>query len=300
MQLMVYNFNSVFKPMQINRFLLLTLAVTLTACAALKAKEEFATQHPWHTAKTPTRHKPQIYGGYSAGCIDGAKPLPEKANGYLSVSQESGRIYGHPELITAIEKLGKKIEFHTKKTLLVGDLGHARGGPASLESSAHRSHQNGLDVDIWYELLPKDKTFDSAMQPFSVLDPTGIGLNKKLWTKEQMQILRYAASSSAVERILVNPHVKVAMCQHYRGSSWLNKLRPWWGHDKHFHMRLKCPKGNKHCEPQKPVPDKDECGKELAWWFTKEAMDDGKKEAEKERMYPNLPKQCDAVFAAKG
>ena len=42
----------------------------------------------------------------------------------------------------------------------------------------------------------------------------------------------------------------------------------YWGHDYHFHIRMRCPADSPDCKPQEPVPAGDGCGKELDWWFT--------------------------------
>ena len=49
--------------------------------------------------------------------------------------------------------------------------------------------------------------------------------------------------------------------------AWLRKLRPWGGHDDHFHVRLVCPAGQAGCVPQDPPPPGDDCGANLAYWF---------------------------------
>jgi penicillin-insensitive murein DD-endopeptidase len=72
-----------------------------------------------------------------------------------------------------------------------------------------------------------------------------------------------------VERIFVNPAIKVALC---RGAgsdrAWLEKVRPWWGHDYHFHVRIRCPADSPTCKPQPPATGGDGCGAELSSWFT--------------------------------
>ena len=52
----------------------------------------------------------------------------------------------------------------------------------------------------------------------------------------------------------------------------MNKVRPYWGHNYHFHVRIACPAGETTCQPQEPVPPGDGCDKSLAWWFTDEAL----------------------------
>ena len=69
-------------------------------------------------------------------------------------------------------------------------------------------------------------------------------------------------------RIFVNAAIKKAMCRE-AGSDrdWLAKVRPWWGHAEHFHVRIACPPDSPECKPQPPVPAGDGCGHELDYWF---------------------------------
>ena len=64
------------------------------------------------------------------------------------------------------------------------------------------------------------------------------------WTPQHHQVLKAAASDPRVARIFVFPGAKVQMCADEKGDrSWLRKIRPWYGHHYHFHVRLSCPKG---------------------------------------------------------
>src|SRR5262249_51802528 len=76
------------------------------------------------------------------------------------------------------------------------------------------------------------------------------------------------------------------------GASWLRKLRPWWGHDDHFHVRLRCPTGDAECQVQEPIPPGDGCGADLAWWFTEEA----RKPQPRTSVKTPLPVACDAIL----
>ena len=46
------------------------------------------------------------------------------------------------------------------------------------------------------------------------------------------------------------------------------KVRPDYGHDYHFHVRMRCPADSPDCKPQDPVPAGEVCGKDLDHWFT--------------------------------
>ena len=82
-------------------------------------------------------------------------------------------------------------------------------------------------------------------------------------------IIKTAAKEPEVERIFVNAAIKKALCREAKGDrGWLHKVRPFWGHDYHFHIRLSCPNDDPQCRPQEPPPTGDGCGADLDWWFT--------------------------------
>jgi penicillin-insensitive murein endopeptidase len=269
---------------------IIILSIFFSSCA-------FAKQLDWHKLDEPTQAKPKVYGGYSAGCVDGAVMLPKYGKGFKRSTYENGRNFGHPNLVNMLLDLGQTVESEYGKELLIGDLGHARGGPASIKSSAHRSHQNGLDVDIWYNYHDVGST--KKPKAVSMLKRNKKGLGKN-WHDINAKILHDIAQFDDVERILVNPYIKQEMCEKYDNAKWLQKFRPWWGHHKHFHVRLRCPEGSDDCKPQGETPNESGCGETLAWWFSDEAGQMGKKKDAQKRVYPNLPKQCDAVFKAEG
>ena len=68
-----------------------------------------------------------------------------------------------------------------------------------------------------------------------------------------------------VARIFVNPAIKKALCREAgQDRGWLTKVRPIYGHNYHFHIRLACPAGDGDCSDQDPPPGGDGCGAELA------------------------------------
>jgi penicillin-insensitive murein endopeptidase len=100
----------------------------------------------------------------------------------------------------------------------------------------------------------------------------------------------------------VHPIIKRELCQNTQGDrGWLAKIRPWHGHDDHFHVRLGCPLSSPECQPQAPVAAGDGCGEELAWWFSDEARGDRDKAQKtyqaKVLRGPRVPAQCLALIA---
>jgi penicillin-insensitive murein DD-endopeptidase len=93
-------------------------------------------------------------------------------------------------------------------------------------------------------------------------------VDPKVWTPAHAALIKAAAEDPRVQRIFVNAAIKKALCR-YKGHDrrWLHTVRPYWGHDYHFHVRLYCPPGSPSCKPQAEQPVGDGCGKALNWWF---------------------------------
>ena len=99
-------------------------------------------------------------------------------------------------------------------------------------------------------------------------DPFTVDPDK--WTPLHTKLDQRAASYPEVERIFVHPAIKKVLCEQAGNDrSWLAKVRPWWNHYYHFHVRVSCVPGASDCEGQKPASGDDGCGQELADWFAK-------------------------------
>jgi penicillin-insensitive murein DD-endopeptidase len=252
----------------------------------------------WSKVSKPTVSRTaQSIGKVTSGCIRGAATLPKNGSGYQVMRLSRTRYFGHPDLVQFIQSLGQTAQNQHLGTLLIGDLGMARGGPTL---SGHRSHQTGLDVDIWY-LLAKEaeqrELSSSERETWgapSVVAAGGNSINLAQWSPAMEQVLEAAARSPEVDRIFVNARIKQALCKRTTSHDWLQKIRPWYAHADHFHVRLKCPAGNIQCDKQEPVPAGDGCGADLAWWFSDDAKKPAKKEPAKKIV---LPSACDAVLS---
>jgi penicillin-insensitive murein DD-endopeptidase len=259
-----------------------------------------STAHDWAQVTAPNQaESSQSIGGYANGCISGAVTLPLEGTGYQVMRLSRKRYYGHPDLVQFIQNLGQFAATEKIGTLLVGDLGQPRGGPTL---SGHRSHQTGLDVDIWF-LLSKQaservlsKNERETWGAPSFVDVANDTVDYDHWTEAHEKVLEAAARMPEVDRIFVNPSIKLELCNQKDKSSreWLRKIRPWWKHDDHFHVRLKCPDNNPHCDRQEPLPAGDGCDAGLMWWFTDEAKHP--KPGEK-KSPPPLPALCEQLLA---
>lgn len=274
----------------------ITTILMFLSLAALDAKAGVDI-HSWAKVDRPTQSlSAKSIGKVTAGCLRGAVALPINGDGYQVMRLSRKRYYGHPDLISFITGLGRISLSQGLGTLLIGDLGQPRGGPTL---TGHRSHQTGLDVDIWYwlnpeankrELNPNER--ESWGAP-SVVNTLLGSVDPLQWSLANEKVLEIAAGLPNVDRIFVNAYIKKAMCGRQGKRDWLQKIRPWFAHADHFHVRLKCPIGSNNCDKQEPVPQGDGCGADLAWWFSEDAKKPAKKTPPSKVV---LPAECDGVF----
>jgi penicillin-insensitive murein endopeptidase len=248
----------------------------------------------------PSAGSPRSIGSYAKGCIAGAVALPADGATWQVMRPARNRAWGHPALIAAIERLAASLPgLNGWPGLLVGDLGQPRGGPMV---TGHASHQIGLDADIWVMPMP-DRRLSAAerdnLPARSIVTQDGDNVDPEIWNPSYRKLYEAAARMPELARMFVNPAIKRQLC-HEAGADrdWLAKLRPWWGHDDHFHIRLNCPPGQTLCEDQAPVPPGDGCGKELDWWFTPEGRHPKPGPPEKPLLVSQLPPECAAVAVA--
>ncbi|UXN37629.1 penicillin-insensitive murein endopeptidase [Avibacterium paragallinarum] len=236
-------------------------------CGIFSVTTALASPEYWQKVKRPITGDPTPVGSYSNGCIIGAKALPFDGEGYQVIRTSKNRYYGHPDMIAYLQHLGKKVKAAGIPTMLIGDIAMPGGGRFL---TGHASHQMGLDADIWLRLgrLSAQDAQNPAGMGLLVVDRKKQRVDDRLWTEDHENLIRLAAEDKQVARIFVNPAIKLKLCQTVRGDRrWLQKIRPWFGHDSHFHVRLTCPKGATYCENQAPVPAGEGCGDELYSWF---------------------------------
>ena len=134
--------------------------------------------------------------------------------------------------------------------------------------TGHRSHQIGLDADVWLypaSRMNLSRTQRENISAISMRRSNGAFVNKK-WTRAHHEVVKAAAKDKRVARIFIFPGAKVQMCKDEKGNrAWLRKIRPWWGHHYHFHVRLKCQKGSRNCVNQDPPPAGDGCAAAQKW-----------------------------------
>lgn len=252
----------------------------------------------------PSAGKPVSIGYYPNGCLQGGVALPIDGPHWEVMRLSRNRNWGHPELVQFLKRFSAAAAKATGwNGILVGDMAQPRGGPTPF---GHRSHQTGLDVDIWFTPMP-DHTLTreerEAMSATNLVADDWKHINPKTWTPADIAFIRTAAEQPEVERVLVNAAIKKELCRatDKEKHGWLAKVRPWYGHHDHIHVRLKCPAGSPHCKKQPPVPGGDGCSdKELAYWFSDKVLHPKPKKGPpaKPLTMASLPAACKAVLDA--
>jgi penicillin-insensitive murein endopeptidase len=209
-------------------------------------------------------------GYYPRGCLQGGIELPITGPNWQVMRVSRNRNWGHPELVQFLERFAPLAAEATGwKGILIGDMAQPRGGPLPF---GHRSHQIGLDVDIWF--MPMTDRVLSAKERENISAPNlvaadGKHVYGKTWSAADIAFIRTAAEQPEVERVLVNAAIKKELCRvkSAKDESWMSKVRPWYGHADHIHVRLKCPADSPDCRAQPAVPIGDGCDKSLDHWF---------------------------------
>jgi penicillin-insensitive murein DD-endopeptidase len=268
----------------------------------IPAKDLFAS------VSTPAAMPPQAIGFYTKGCMAGGEQLPITGPDWQVMRLSRNRNWGLPVLVHFLERFAS--DAHGKDGwpgLLIGDMAQPRGGPMI---NGHSSHQVGLDADVWFRPMPDHvlsrEERDTMMSVSLLKDP--LTIDPKVWSPLYVKLLKRVVSYPQVQRIFVNPVIKQKLCEAAGADkSWLAKVRPWWGHYSHFHIRLACPPGMTECKSQPPVSGDDGCGKELTNWLAmikRSAIADAKAHRAPETLAPGrstmlsaLPRECRTVLS---
>ena len=252
-------------------------------------------------AAMPTR----VVGFYAKGCIAGAAALPINGETWQVMRLSRNRYWAHPAMVALLARLAAKAHKDAGwPGILVGDMSQPRGGPMF---TGHASHQVGLDADIWLTPMPKRQLSRNEREEMSAVmmeRSDRLDIDPHAWTPSHLAVIRAAAQEPTVQRIFVNAAIKKALCREAKGDrSWLSKVRPMYGHDYHFHVRIKCPPGSGECESQADPGEGEGCSAgDLAFWFKDSTLHPKPPKVPPKPKPPMtmaaLPAACKAVLAA--
>ena len=295
--------------------LALGLASLAAPASAQSVPNDVPAKQLFGTRTLPAALPPASHGFYSKGCLAGGEAVAVDGPHWQSMRLSRNRRWGHPKTVEVVERLSRDVAAKGRNGILVGDLSQPRGGPML---TGHASHQIGLDADIWLRDMPSERFTvqeREEVSAISVLRKNTRTIDEKVWTDGHFDLIRTAASYPEVQRVLVHPAIKKKLCDTAGGDrSWLGKVRPYYGHHYHMHVRLHCQPGSPNCRKQKPVPAGDGCGKDLAWWLSDAPWKPAPKKTGKKRIVnpklskkptvpkfktmADLPRACRGVLAA--
>ena len=274
-------------------------------------KETIPAKTLFASKKLPSLGKAMAIGYYPRGCLSGGMELPVTGPTWQVMRLSRNRNWGHPNLVRFLERFAPLAAKATGwKGILVGDLAQPRGGPTP---SDHASHQTGLDVDIWFMPMPDrvlSKNERETIPAINLVSEDWKHLNPETWTPAHIAFIKTAAQQPEVERVLVNAAIKKELCrvEDKRHDGWMAKVRPWYKHHDHIHVRLKCPADSPNCRKQPPVPGGDGCSaKELDYWFSDKVLHtkivtpskpSKPPKPPKPLMLADLPSACKTVLSA--
>lgn len=164
------------------------------------------------------------FGLQYAGSLAGGTQLPIEGGDWVtwnpntdSVPNAPHRLYGHErtirKLVAVIE--GYRADNPDAPKVVVGDISFREGGPMD----QHRSHQNGLDVDLYYPRL------DGRLRPPRTPDQVDRRLTQDL-------LDRFVAAGAQI--------VFVGYRTGLRGPS--DVVEPYPNHEDHLHVRFPKPR----------------------------------------------------------
>ncbi len=278
------------------------LFITLVIASSCQRFRPWPGQAILAPRSNPTEGVSQAIGYYSSGCLKGGKTFNGRERGLIISQTRKGRFWGHSQLIDLLTEVGEFSHKVLKKAVVIGDLSLSRGGPTV---GGHSSHQNGLDVDIWFDMAAEGPRSFVLLQTEEMKSILKDGVMGKGFAKPQQMLLSLLSQDKRVQRIFVHPLIKKKLCSDKMlfNEESLRKIRPWYGHDDHLHLRLNCPEGDKSCRKQPDPPVGDGCD-QLEWWFTEEAQAEQAKfnysfDSMKEKYLNGIesrPKECLGIY----
>src|SRR6202023_1445578 len=245
-------------------------------------------------------------GFYAKGCLAGAEALPINGETWQVMRLSRNRNWAHPGLVALLKRLSAKVHKDAGwPGILVGDMSQPRGGPML---TGHASHQVGLDADIWLTPMPNRQLSRNEREEMSavmMVRSDRLDIDPTVWTPGHLTLIRAAKREPTVKGIFVNADIKKALCREAKGDrSWLSKIRPMYGHDYHFHIRIKCPPGSGECENQPDPPKSEGCSTgDPAFWFKDSVIHPKPSKEPPKPSHPmtmaSLPAACQQVLAAR-
>jgi len=199
----------------------------------------------------------EAVGYYTRGSVKNSVAVYDYSSSHMvKLYNKRGQNYGTKEVMLALSGLSDymKSNYPTIEKMQIGDIAAHKGG----RIKRHKSHQNGLDADaVYYRVNEYQQPVDF---PEWKEDFVKNGkLTKNFHIERNWEAFKYLVNNHNVGRIFVDGVIKKAMCNYSKSigeysqeKEVLRRLRPENSvHMHHFHLRLKCPSGNRKCRKQR-------------------------------------------------
>ncbi|NUO48843.1 MAG: murein endopeptidase [Polyangiaceae bacterium] len=203
----------------------------------------------------PSALAPSLRGSVGVphhGVVTDAVALPKKGDGYVLFRNDGVR-WGSPRLVRAIETAAASVsKSRPGPPLVIGDLGERYGG----ETSRHRSHRSGRDVDIlFYVTTPSGVPLKSP--GFIKFSSDGLGTSSggdkvyRFDVERNWELVRSLLEDEDVQWVFVARPLEVLLVEHamslgeplalvWKAQTVLRQPGDSAPHDDHFHLRLAC------------------------------------------------------------
>ena len=192
------------------------------------------------------------------GSLENGRLLPKSGEGFVRANSPDTS-WGSGLMISLLENATKYYvdTFQSPVPVYIGSIAQEHGGPYG----PHKSHQNGLDADIYFIGQTKyESVLDANGQITAKFNPQK---NWDFWKLlVQQQILVKDKPTTVVYMIFIAPVLKDSLCQWAKAQNLLanpldaevmRRLRRTAGHDTHFHLRLKCSPYHPDCYQQNEI-----------------------------------------------
>lgn len=219
-------------------------------------------------------YAPQAVGNYGSGKLENADSFPRDGKGFIQLYRIRNHFYTTTWLSELIQWATGRISeiYPGKERAQVADIACPKGG----KCVGHRTHQNGLDVDIIYlrnnmketvdrndprQQMDEDFAYDegSRRRRTRVVSPN-------FDIQRNLDFARVFVSSGRISRIYTDFALKGAMCRwaalSHREKEYqetLSKFVSIKNHQNHFHFRAVCPPGSPKCVGEKAPPTSADC-----------------------------------------
>lgn len=202
----------------------------------------------------------QSFGFYSHGRLAAATRLPDSGGGFVKILRPRNRRFASEDMIYLITKVSKELDQkfpNRRDAVQIGDVSAELGGLVP----GHNSHQNGLDVDIAFLRTNETMQNPDDVNGFREKFVSSGKVSNNFDLERNWALAKLMVATGRPQRIFVNQVIKNAFCKLARekgelqsAAETLHRLRPYSGHEDHFHVRITCPLNSPKCEAQEEIP----------------------------------------------